>query len=525
MTRRRRAPEPARRSWRIDPELLVHLVLFAGIALLAMIRSPGAYHDDDLDHYYMAKAALSQPHFLVDAWGRPGFTILYALPAQFGWNAVRLTTIVLSLATLVMTWRAARALDAERPGAWAGLAGWQPLFLLLSFSALTEPLAALLIAVVLYAQAAGRPRLAAVAAGLLPLVRLELGVVALLVVGWVLTTRRNAWRELAWIPLPVVLWGIAGGLIHGDPGWLPGTIFGSSRPLNSSGPVGYFRNLVTVTGGAVFLGLFLGAVAFLLRPAHAGRRAPAFAGLLFLAVFGLLTLLTWEALPFGGSIGFLRHLIVLAPAGGLIAGFGYQAMIAAEGRSRWPFVLTTLAVTALVALVLSHRLAADFYILPGRDWSRLQMLAPVVILVLAAPFAGRWRRHVVSAVALVAALGTVAFLRPIDLNVEQKVIRKAVEDLRSSQLLARPLMVNHPWVYFLTGRDRWDRRATPYVTLANLDAARPGTIVFWENHYGHRLYGDVPRERLENDPRWERLYEVESGDGQFHVVLFERKAD
>jgi len=508
-----------------DRELLFHLALFAVIALLAMLRSAGAYHDDDLDHYYMARSAFGEPRFFVDPWGRPGFTLLYALPAQLGWNAVRLTTIVIALITMVVTTLTARRLGALRPGIWGALAAWQPLFLLLSFSALTEPLAALLLALVLYAQASDRPRLATVTVGLLPLVRQELGVVAILVAGWIVLHRRDAWRELLWIPLPVLAWAIVGGLIHGDAAWLPDAILGSSRPLNSTGPLHYFRNLISVTGPVIFLGLFLGmmALAFQSTRGPSATRPPKFAALTLVVVFGLLTLLTWEKLPFGGSVGFLRHLIVLAPVAALVAGYGYQFAIDSSGRWRWSVALVTLSVTALVGLVLSHRLAVDFYVIEGRDWSRLAGLVPVALLVLVAPWLGRRRRLALSIVPLLAAGFCLATIRPIDLNVEQKVIKAAVDYMTSQRLLGRPMMANHPWIYFFTHRDRWDRQATPYVTLDNLSSASPGTLAIWENHYGQRLYGNVPVEALRNDPRWEMIYEVESGDGQFRVVMFERR--
>jgi len=341
---------------------------------------------------------------------------------------------------------------------------------------------------------------------------------------------REQWRELFWIPLPMLAWGVVGALIHGDPGWLPGAVLGSSRPLTSAGPIHYFRNLISVAGPAVFLGLFLGSLALIdgrsSRSAEtpvAASRAPAFATLVFVTVFGLLTLLTWERLPFGGSIGFLRHLIVLAPAGALLAGFGYAWAFRAEGTWRILAGVLTLLVIALVALVLSHRLANDYFVIPGHDWSRLMGLAPVALLVLVAPWVGWLRRRAMTLVSLLAALFAIAVIQPIDLNVEQKVVKNAVDYLGTEHLLGRPMMANHPWVYFLTGRDRWDRAATPYVTAKSIEAARPGALAIWENHYGQRLYGDVPVEVFRQDPRWELIFEAESGDKQFRVVIFERK--
>lgn len=485
-----------------------------------MLRSRGAYHDDDLDHYFMARAALRHPQFLIDTWGRPAFNILYVLPAQLGWTATRLFTLVLAVATGWLTLRAASRLGFRHAWLAAALALWQPLFYRLSFSALAEPVAALMIAALLWAMADDRETLAAWLVGLLPLARLELSVLAPVVVIWLV--RRRALRALIGVVAPLALWVVVGGIAHGHALWLLHAVGGAGRPLHSAGPVHYVRNLITVVGPVAFLGLFIGLGALVLGR---GRPRPLLAALVVALVFGELAALSWEALPFGNSIGFLRHLIVMAGPLGLVAAAGYEWVARqAEGRARWAPVAITILVAAVTALWMSHRLEADFFIEKGKDWSRLVGLVPpalLVVVALARPaLAGRaaWSH----ALALSAALFCLVTVRPLGLNPEQKTIESAVGFLREEQLLERPLQANHPWFYFLTGRDRWDRVATPYITRQALADAVPGTVVFWDNHYGQRLYGNVPVEELRQSPAWELIFEAESGDGQFRVVIFQR---
>jgi hypothetical protein len=166
---------------------------------------------------------------------------------------------------------------------------------------------------------------------------------------------------------------------------------------------------------------------------------------------------------------------------------------------------------------------------PGRDWSRLIGILPGCILVFLAAARGdrfpkgRAFEAVIQSLTISAALFCFLTVRPIPLNVEQKAVKSALDALRHGGLLSRPLLANHPWVYHLTGRDRWDRAATPYVTRANVAIARPGAVIFWENHYGDRLYGDVSLEELENNPDLRVLLKAESGDKQFRVVVLERR--
>lgn len=533
-------PPASRLSGRL---VLLQLLVFGLLAVSLWLRSPGTYHDDDLDHYFMARSALTHPGFFLNPWGRPLFTLLYALPAQLGLEGVRGMTLLVTLAAALLTWRTARRAGFRIAPAAVGLTLGQPLLLLLSFSALVEPLGALLVAALLWAVAEERRDAAGWIAGLLPLARLELAVLCVPTVIWLLgraradgdSPTRGARRllgPLAGMATPLLAWAVIGGIAYGDPLWLPGVIGGADRPLTTTGPLHYLRNYIVVAGPALFFGLILGGAALLVP---AGRQPdeprPWFAAAVWVVGFTTLTLLTWEVLKLGGSIGFLRHLIVLAPAATLVALTGYEALARGLSGARRP-VLLALAVVVPVgtALFLTHRLEADYFIRPGRDWTRLAPLLPLSILALVAglsPAGGRVRAVTARLCAVMPVLASFLFcfgtVKPIALNVERKTLAEAVGFLEQERLLGRPLAVNHPWVYHMTSRDRWDRATTPYVTKETLDRLPRGGIVVWENHYGARLYGDVAEDALRADRRYERIYEVESGDGRFRVIVLERK--
>jgi len=501
-------------------EFVVHAVVFVAAAIVIALLSSGAYNDDDLDHFFMAASAFRHPEFFVDYWGRAGFTALYSLPAQLGWNGARFFTVVLTLITGVVTWRTAVRLGAGHPAAWGALALWQPMVLLLSFSVLTEPLAALLVAVILNRHAADRPLEVALAAGLLPTVRVELGIVTLLVAGWVVLHHPKRWRLLLLLPIPFLVWAAIGGAVHHDPLWLLNEIRTKGRPLETAGPMHYFRNLIVVTGSIGLLGLARG----FWNLATGGAPRVRFAGLVWLGGFTVLTLLTWDALKFGSSVGFLRHLIVLAPAGALVMGAGFERALASNDRlrDRWTATTLILGVVVLVALGLSHRLVSDMFVVPGRDWRRFLALLPAAGLLLACLALRRYPRWAMAGLALFAAIGSLVVTRPIALSLEQEVVRRSVASLRSRGALARPLYVSHPWFYHFAHRDRWDRKTTGYTTRAELAAAPAGAIAVWENHYGWRLFGDTTLPELATDRRWTQIDEWTDPGTRFRIVAFER---
>src|SRR5512136_252393 len=92
------AEHRAARLW-----LVAFIVATAAVAL----ASNGAYHDDDLKHFLFARWVRFDPQYLAHVWGRPGFTLLYALPAQLGWPTCRLLSVVLSGVAAWATFRAA----------------------------------------------------------------------------------------------------------------------------------------------------------------------------------------------------------------------------------------------------------------------------------------------------------------------------------------------------------------------------------------------------------------------------------
>ena len=58
-------------------------------------------------------------------------------------------------------------------------------------------------------------------------------------------------------------------------------------------------------------------------------------------------------------------------------------------------------------------------------------------------------------------------------------------------------------------------------TLEALERAPAGSLVLWENHYGHRVFGDVPLEHLADNDRYQLLFRAYGGEPDtFYVYVF-----
>jgi hypothetical protein len=511
MTRPRRTP--GRGPWAL---VALGLAVFAAGVLYGHL-SPGTYQDDDVDRYYMSRQALQDPALFLNRWGMPLPLLVFAVPAALGGHpgveaAAALCTALAALFCVAAARRLGYALPLAA-GVWFAA---QPLVLELSFAALGEPVAALVLAALLWAWYARRPGLAVGLSGLLPLARIDGGLLTAvcLAAGWRRAGR--AGRALALAPL--LVWNLLGFLQTKDPFYV--LSLGSQRPLTSLGPWHHVRNGIVVVGPIVLFFLVWALVVWWERRPDRPRR-PAFA-LLLLAVHTLeLALLGWEGLPFGRSIGFLRHIVVSSPAVALVAAWGALDWADPRRRPRALRLAVALGWPVVVALFLSRRLLSQAIVTQEQEpwrWITTAILGALgAVFLLRSP-----GRRALAAAALGAALLAFLVVKPIGLDPEREAMRQAVEQIRTWGMLDRVVHTNHPWFAFLTGRDRYDSALTPPLRRETLESGRPGSFYLWENHYGYRRWGgDVPLQALLRDSRFLRVLELRAGTPDtFRVVLF-----
>ena len=265
----------AGRGWWLTPlGWLVGGVLAAGIAVRAA-ASDGFYWADDYGHLQLSRLAWHHPTWLLDVWGRPLMTLAYMPGAPVGDTAVRITSLVMFLATALLCVRIAARHRAPHPVLAGCLLLAQPLAARLAFAALPYTVFGLVLATALWLRAGNRHLAAAVVVSLLPLARLE-GVV---VVGvWVAVM---AWeRRFRWLPFAVagtLGWAFLGAIVHRDLLWIlhanpngVGTRFGR-------GGWAYIFHAFPVAAGPVVAGL---AVASLAAPPSRDRMIGAVAAAL-----------------------------------------------------------------------------------------------------------------------------------------------------------------------------------------------------------------------------------------------------
>jgi hypothetical protein len=341
---------------RLDPVGRAVLLLACAAFALAAVTSPVSFIHDHFTHFRHARAAWTNPLFLLDPWDRPAFMLLYAGPAHLGLGAARLVSLLPAAIAVAATMLAAHAAGL-RPAWLAGVfvAAQYDVFGQAS-STMTELLLAAAMAVACWAFFDGRPRLAALALGVGGLTRPEapllVGCCALVLAAGERGARERL-RLVATVAAPFVVWVVLGSALHRDLLWfvhgngyrdLVGLRLDASQVLRS-----YFYEALWLGQPLPLLLLELAGVLFIAR--EGGRRA-AFLLLPAVALWALLTFLRigpedWWRQP--------RYTVSIAPVLALLALDALDAFEAAIPRLARPLLLGLAAFAAADTLARAWR--------------------------------------------------------------------------------------------------------------------------------------------------------------------------
>jgi len=339
--------------------LCVGGVIFAALSFWMAIASKGFLEADACTHYMFARHALAEPSYLVNVWGRPLCTCMYAIPAAIGRVlGVRAMSLLLALGMGVVTYRVARKQGYRMPALAAILLFAQPLFFVHSFSELTEiPFAAVAV-LALWAYQSRQFLAMTLLVSITPSGRPEgfflIALAALALMG------HRRWYYLFILPVPLLLWSYLGWLTWGSPHdlpwyrWLQHNWPYAAQSAYGSGPWYHFiAQLPVLVSPLIFPGLVLGIVLALraaLRPMggrlaffadHRARVEGVIVGvpLTILVVHSYL----W-ARGLMASNGELRYLLCVAPLWALLCARGWE-WVWERFRLPAPFLIAGLAAT------------------------------------------------------------------------------------------------------------------------------------------------------------------------------------
>lgn len=505
------------------------LALFLAGSLVAGWWSPGVYHEDDLTHYLFARWSHFDSRFLVDWWGRPGFTVPYSWPAAAGSSvdglqACRVFSAVLSAATAWLVYCIVRNAGARRAWIAVPLLFLQPLFAKLSLTTLTETPLAFYFALSSWLLIKDRLEWSAAVMALAPVTRDEAVVILPL---WVLAI----WlRNGRWWCYPLLLWAV---VAHNLVSAAALDAWPITRWLRPDGVDHYGQGtLLTFVPKVAFASGPVVVAAALLGAGRIWKRP--------LGWLWVLAPLTWFAAETFiylrgaySSGGYARFLVPMCPWLAVLAAYGAQPLFVRRVRSRTMAALG-LAMAALFVLCEGEWIRRNPVRQPDwQVWSaagRVGLAVLSVVLLICAlrlRRAGRGSSPAATAVLCVVTIGFLAAgaagFAPLRLNKHQRYLREYAPAVSRFLQEDRPVVALSCWLHFWTDRPvAWtNSQELPKRVLQ----ARPGTILMWDK----RSYLDpVPLfdyGKLAGGPDWRLLWSSgpDGDDPVPHLACFERQ--
>lgn len=362
-------PQATSHDRRFSDRWAVALWIIAAIIVGAILGAlyPDAYHQDGGTHFLYARDAFREHWRLVDVWGRPLFTSVYAVPALLGYRVAKFATVLICAAVGYHTWQLAREMGFARAPLVVPFLFLEPSLLMLSSETMTEPLFALVFVIALRLRQARHESLAAGIASLLPLARPEGFFIVALWGIWTLFAPRgdrsiqNRIRATLSLAAGIIAWTVAAWAIVGDPLWIihnwPQNWPATTVMYGHGTLYAFVQKRDEILNAWLVAPFVLGLVILLRR-----RQAPDLTSST-LMLFVVHTLL-WRFGLFG-SAGFARYFVCVAPALAIITLSGWNAIaniISVRSRAAY---LVAAVVVLLAGFASALRYVDDMQ--PSRD--------------------------------------------------------------------------------------------------------------------------------------------------------------
>lgn len=526
-------PDPKATSW-MDGKWVPYLlctITFIAYYLYSQ-KSKGFYQHDEIAHYFGMKGVWTEPASIMSNWAKPGFKLIYALPALLGWKFMILFNILVSVCGCLLAYKTAAVFDKRAAFAAFALAATQPFWIEMSFRNYADPVSGVLLLWAIYLFLKDKPLPSGLVLGYAVLVRQEFLILAVpfgLYLLW-----KKKWLAAVAVGVFPFLYALAALAVKGDFFWMLTEAKLTSEQYNKEyqrmGFDHYFLMSSAIFGAAIvcYTGLFIYQYGYNIfkkvKFEILQEQKIHFVAIPAMVYFLIHCAFNAQFSEIGTATGGnLRYMTAVSPAFAVLGAIGLFHTRKAVGS----FVaLGILAIFVYSFLSFQHnnvRFILDRNEEEVRDGKVFLffLLAAVVWII---KVSAEIKSILVSALGLVIAA---ASLKPYKLSPEDQAVEKIMDwTINNTKIGTVPVFVNHTLANFF-----YDLRKGEGIPMrGSLDTAAvmkapPGSLVIWEQHYGYRpnLKMGLHPDLLTQSPDTFRLIHHEiSKDQRFNAVVFEK---
>ncbi|MEI8203136.1 MAG: hypothetical protein WCH34_09010 [Bacteroidota bacterium] len=240
------------------------LFAYAAIAIFTICFFNGTGDaGDSIQHYLFAKYAPQHPELFFHHWAKPVYVLLVSPFAHFGFIGVKICNAILSFFSILFTYLIVKELKFKNAELVALFMIFTPLYYVLTFSGLTEPMFAFFIGLGLYLIVKNHFIAACLLISFLPFVRSE-GLIILGIFALYFLLKRK-WKVLPFLLTGHILYSIAGYFVYHDILWVFTKIpyAHTSNQYGSGELFHYVNQLLYVIGVPLFILFWLGFISLI----------------------------------------------------------------------------------------------------------------------------------------------------------------------------------------------------------------------------------------------------------------------
>jgi len=454
------------------------LAAFAIAAIFMIVMFDGTGDSgDSIMHYLFAKYAPDHPFLFFDHWAKPVYVLMASPFAQFGFTGIKIFNAIITFFTIYFTYMIAVKLNITSPYMVAFILLFSPLYFVLTFSGLTEPLFALFISCSIYAVFKNKYVIASILISFLPFVRSE-GLIFIPVFALYFLYAKK-WLPLAFLLTGHVVYSFLGYFVFNDFLWVFNKIpYAHLSSIYGSGSLfHYVGHLIYVVGVPIYILFAAGIIKLILLLIKKEASTE-----LYILVF----------------IGFLAFFIAHSL-------FWYLGVFNSMGLSR--VFIGIIPLIALIALLGYNFITEDIM---GKN-KLIKVITHVVLIVyiIIFPFTSN--------------PASVDWKNDFRLTKDQQLAKIVSDSIVNSIGKDHRFVYTHPYLSEVLKIDHFDSKKRVEITNEYLNHIKKGDLIIWENWLSVVERG-ITKEMLDSIPDLHHLFEIKDVDDgrDIHYSVYQK---
>ncbi len=433
---------------------------------------------DSIMHYLFAKFAPKHPMLYFNHWAKPLFVLLASPFAQFRFTGIKIFNSIVSLFTLFFTYKTAQKLNINNAFISTIILFCSPLYFVLTFSGLTEPLFGLVLIISIYLLLIERTIIACILISFHPFVRSE-GLIIIGIFGLYLLIKKE-WKLIPLLLCGHLVYSIIGFLVHGDLLWVFNKIpYAHLSSLYGDGKLFHFVSQMNyVVGIPIYVLLGLGIVSIVLSILKKEINLE----LLVLILFGFLSFFVAHSLfwylGIFGSMGLKRVLVGILPLTSIISliGFNFLTETFIQEKSKIKLGLQSLIILYIIIFPLTPN-----------------------------PAAIKWDVE-------------------MKLSKDQQLAHEVANFITQQNLSNQRFVFAHPYLSEVLNIDYFDNNQSVLLSQHFRNQLKKGDIIIWDDWFGY-VENSITKEQLDDDIQLTNLhhFSIKDKGRSIQFAIYQKK--